>query len=165
MKDANLTTSSATASATKSTFTKVDPGIYQVSNDGTNWKFGTTILSRVDYNGGSRFSSISYPGLVIDTVEANPSSFNVYVGKSLSQKVSEFMDTILGTTSNVKTAETTYKTNNTDIAKKIVELEQREALLKSRYTDQFGAMEQAMTQFNSTQTLLENFVEAWKKQK
>jgi flagellar hook-associated protein 2 len=165
LKDANLTTSSATASATKSTFTKVDPGIYQVSNDGTNWKFGTTILSRVDYNGGSRFTSISYPGLVIDTVEANPSSFNVYVGKSLSQKVSEFMDTILGTTSNVKTAETTYKTNNTDIAKKIVELEQREALLKSRYTDQFGAMEQAMTQFNSTKTLLENFVEAWKKQK
>ena len=75
------------------------------------------------------------------------------------------MDTILDTSSSIKTAETTYKTNNTDIAKKLVELEQREVLLKSRYTDQFGAMEQAMTQFNSTQTLLDNFIEAWKKQK
>lgn len=165
LKDANLTASLATASASKSTFTNIDPGIYQVSNDGTDWKFGTTLLSRVDYNGGSRFTSISYPGLVIDTVETNPSSFNVFVGKSLSQKVSDFMDTILDTSSSIKTAETTYKTNNTDIAKRLVELEQREVLLKSRYTDQFGAMEQAMTQFNSTQTLLDNFIEAWKKQK
>ena len=165
LKDANLTTSSVTAAATKSTFTKVDPGVYQVSNDGTNWKFGTTVLSRVDYNGGSRFTSISYPGLVIDTAETNPSAFNVYVGKSLSQKVSDFMDTILSTTSSVKTAETTYKTNNSDIEKKLVDLEQRETMLKSRYTEQFGAMEQAMTQFNSTQTLLDNFIEGWKKQK
>ena len=134
LKDANLTASSATASASKSTFTNIDPGTYQVSNDGTDWKFGTTLLSRVDYNGGSRFTSISFPGLVIDTVETNPSSFNVFVGKSLSQKVSDFMDTILDTSSSIKTAETTYKTNNTDIAKKLVELEQREVLLKSRYT-------------------------------
>ena len=119
----------------------------------------------VDYNGGSRFTSISYPGLVIDTAETNPSAFNVYVGKSLSQKVSDFMDTILSTTSSVKTAETTYKTNNSDIEKKLVDLEQRETMLKSRYTEQFGAMEQAMTQFNSTQTLLDNFIEGWKKQK
>ena len=40
----------------------------------------------------------------------------------------------------------------------------REELITTRYTTQFGAMEQEMTQFNSTKTLLENFIEAWKKQ-
>ena len=43
--------------------------------------------------------------------------------------------------------------------------EEREKLLTTNYTERFGAMETAMTQFNSTKTLLENFVEAWKKQK
>ena len=45
------------------------------------------------------------------------------------------------------------------------DLEEREKLLTTSYTERFGAMETAMTQFNSTKTLLENFVEAWKKQK
>ena len=44
-------------------------------------------------------------------------------------------------------------------------LEEREELINRQYTEQFGKMEQAMTQFNSTKTLLENFIEAWKKQK
>jgi flagellar capping protein FliD len=51
------------------------------------------------------------------------------------------------------------------VALKLVDLETREKLLTTRYTTQFGDMEQSMTQFNSTKTLLENFVEAWKKQK
>tara|TARA_B100000963_G_scaffold53423_1_gene41558 strand:- start:5173 stop:7050 length:1878 start_codon:yes stop_codon:yes gene_type:complete len=165
LKDANLSTSSATASVRKSTFTSIDPGSYQVQKDGSTWKFGTTNLIRVDYNGGSRFTSVAHPGLVIDTAESNPSSFNVYVGKSFSTKISDFMDGILNVGSSVKKAETTYKANNVEIANKLDELIIREALLTSRYTERFGAMEQAMTQFNSTKTLLDNFVESWKKQK
>ena len=165
LKDANLSTSSSTASVRKSTFTSIDPGSYQVQKDGSTWKFGTTNLIRVDYNGGSRFTSVAHPGLVIDTTETNPSSFNVFVGASFSTKISDFMDGILNVGSSVKKAETTYKANNVDIASKLADLDEREALLTTRYTTQFGAMEQAMTQFNSTKTLLENFVESWKKQK
>jgi len=165
LKDPNLSTSSSTASVRKSTFTSIDPGSYQVQLDGSTWKFGTTNLIRVDYNGGSRFTSLAHPGLVIDTTETNPSSFNVFVGASFSTKITDFMDGILNVGSSVKKAETTYKANNLDIASKLADLDEREALLTTRYTTQFGAMEQAMTQFNSTKTLLENFVESWKKQK
>ena len=165
IKDPNLSTSSATAAVVKSTFTRIDPGSYEVKLDGSTWKLGTTNLIRVDYNGGSKFTSVTYPGLVIDTAEANPSAFNVYVGKSFSEKMKEFMDGILNIGSSVKKAETVYKANNLDIASKLADLDEREALLTTRYTTQFGAMEQAMTQFNSTKTLLENFVESWKKQK
>jgi len=62
-------------------------------------------------------------------------------------------------------SEETYKTLSSDIEERLKKLEEREELINRKYTEQFGKMEQAMTQFNSTKTLLENFIEAWKKQK
>ena len=52
-----------------------------------------------------------------------------------------------------------------DIEERLTALEKREELITNRYTASFGDMEKSMTQFNSTKTLLENFVESWKKQK
>ena len=122
-------------------------------------------MSRIDHNGGSRFTSLSYVGLVIETAETNPSSFKVYVGKSFSEKLSDFMAAITDTGSSVNAAKTAYTSTSTDISLKLKDLETREELITSRYTTQFGSMEQAMTQFNSTKSLLENFMESWKKQK
>ena len=167
LKDDNISTSVVTASVVKSQFTKIPSGTYEVKYDSSSstWKFGTTALTRSDYNGGSKFTSVSYPGLVIDTTDASPAAFNVFVGESFSKSVIDLADTVLNTSSSIKTAETGYKTSNKDVALKLVDLAAREQLLTTRYTTQFGAMEQAMTQFNSTKTLLENFVESWKKQK
>jgi flagellar capping protein FliD len=136
-----------------------------VQNDGGQWKFGETNLTREDYNGGSRFTSSTYAGLVIDTVEANPAAFSVYIGKSFAARISDFMESILDLNSSVVKAETAYRATSTDIEAKLAEIEEREKLLTTRYTTQFGAMEQSMSQFNSTKSMLENFVEAWKKQK
>ena len=167
LKDDNISTSVVTANVVKSQFTKIPSGTYEVKYDSASstWKFGTTALTRSDYNGGSKFTSVTYPGLVIDTTDASPSAFNVFVGESFSKSIIDLADTVLNTSSSIKTAETGYKTSNKDVALKLVDLAAREQLLTTRYTTQFGAMEQAMTQFNSTKTLLENFVESWKKQK
>ncbi len=75
------------------------------------------------------------------------------------------MATILETSSSVNAAKTAYTETVTDINVKLKELEKREELITTRYTAQFGSMEQAMSQFNSTKSLLENFMESWKKQK
>ena len=163
LKDNNLSSNSSTATLTKSQYTSIPSGSYKVENDGTDWKFGSTTLTRTDYNGGSRFSSTTYPGLTIDTTETNPSSFTVYVGQNFAEKVSELMETILDTNSSLNKAETAYTATSTDLTEKLKDLEKREELITTRYTEQFGAMEQAMTQFNSTKSLLENFMEAWKK--
>ena len=165
LKDNNVSTNSSTATATKSSFTSIPAGSYTVENDAGQWKFGSTNLNRVDYNGGSRFTSSTYAGLVIDTVDANPSSFKVYIGKNFSEKLSEFMASILLSSSSVNAAKTAYTNTLTDISLKLKELEKREELITTRYTAQFGSMEQAMSQFNSTKSLLENFMESWKKQK
>ena len=75
------------------------------------------------------------------------------------------MEEVVEVGSPLKNAEETYKTTSSDIEERLKKLEEREELINRKYTEQFGKMEQAMTQFNSTKTLLENFIEAWKKQK
>jgi flagellar capping protein FliD len=151
----------------KSQFTRIPSGTYQVRHDGASstWKFGDSTLTRISYNGGSKFTSVTYPGLVIETTDASPAAFNVFVGKGFSQSFVELAESVLSSSSSIKLAETGYTTSNKSIAEKLENLATKEKLLTTRYTEQFGQMEQSMTQFNSTKTLLDNFIESWKKQK
>ncbi len=165
LKDENLAANTSSATVTKSQFTEIPVGTYTVSKDGNQWKFGETNLNRFDYQGGSMFTSTTYPGLVIKTAAAEPASFKIYSGESFSKRVENLMTKVVEVGSPLKNSEETYKARSTDIEQRLKELEEREKLINTKYTEQFGKMEQSMTQFNSTKTLLENFIEAWKKQK
>ena len=165
LKNDNLSTNSASVTATKSQYTRIDPGTYTVTKVGDDWKFGDEDLMRVDYNGGSRFTSMAYPGLVIISAAEEPADFDVYVGKSFANKIDEMMVSILDLESSLSSANESYKNLSSDIEERLAELEKREELITNRYTAQFGDMEKSMTEFNSTKSLLENFIEAWKKQK
>jgi flagellar hook-associated protein 2 len=167
LKDNNISSSVLSSTVVKSQFTRIPSGTYQVSHDSASstWKFGDSALTRVDYNGGSKFTSVTYPGLVIETTDASPAAFNVFVGKGFSQSFVELAESVLSSSSSIKLAETGYTTSNKSIAEKLENLATKEKLLTTRYTEQFGQMEQSMTQFNSTKTLLDNFIESWKKQK
>ena len=165
LKDENLAANTSSATVTKSPFTQIAVGSYTVSKDGDQWKFGDTNLTRFDYKGGSMFTSTTYPGLVIKTAAAEPASFKVFSGQSFSKRVADLMTKVVEVGSPLRNSEETYKTRGVDIEERLKKLEEREKLINSKYTEQFGKMEQSMTQFNSTKTLLENFIEAWKKQK
>ena len=165
LKDDNLSTNSASVTATKSQFTRIDEGTYTVSKVGDDYMFGGETLLQVPYNGGSRFTSVAYPGLVIISAAEEPSDFDVYVGKSFANRIDEMMTSILDLESSLNSANESYKNMSADIEERLTALETREELITTRYTAQFGDMEKSMTQFNSTKTLLENFIEAWKKQK
>jgi flagellar hook-associated protein 2 len=162
LKDENLTTSTSSASVSTTVVTEIPPGKYTVDYDGSNWKFGDTILTS---DGSGTFTSSTYPGLRIETIDASPAQFDVYVGKSFAQKISDLMSDTLADDSSLKSAETAYQNLTEDINERLEKLDLREELISTRYTEQFGTMESAMTQFNSTKTMLENFIEAWKKQK
>ena len=103
--------------------------------------------------------------MVIVSAAEEPADFDVYVGKSFANKIDEMMTSILDLESSLASANESYKNTNTDIEERLAELETREELITNRYTAQFGDMEKSMTEFNSTKSLLENFIEAWKKQK
>ena len=162
LKDDNISSSTSSATVSKSSITEIPSGIYTVAYDGSNWKFGDTILTS---DGAGTFTSSTYPGLRIETIDASPAQFDVYIGKSFAQKISDLMSATLADGSSLKSAETAYQNLTEDINERLEKLDLREELISTRYTEQFGAMESAMTQFNSTKTMLENFIEAWKKQK
>jgi len=162
LKDDNISSSTSSATVSKSSITEIPSGTYTVAYDGSNWKFGDTILTS---DGAGTFTSSTYPGLRIETIDASPAQFDVYIGKSFAQKISDLMSDTLADDSSLKSAETAYQNLTEDINERLEKLDLREELISTRYTEQFGAMESAMTQFNSTKTMLENFIEAWKKQK
>ena len=175
LKDANVSSSSSAVTVTKNQFTSIDPGTYTITdvdlpdgNGGTvkHWFMGSNLLSvNNTESGGIKFTTDEYPGLVIESTEQSPDDFDIYIGKSFSQKIIDLMAEILDLGSSLKSAEEAYKTLTFDIEARLEKLAIRETLITDRYTEQFGSMEQSMSQFNSTKSLLENFVEAWKKQK
>ena len=166
LKDQNLSSNSSGVTVTKNQFTTVPSSTYSVTNDNGQWKLGATNLTQENIStSGSRFTSDEYPGLVIETTERTPGDFDVYIGKSFAQKIIDLMTENLALNSSIKSAEEAYKSLTLDIEDRLEKLEIRETLITDRYTEQFGSMEQSMSQFNSTKSLLENFVEAWKKQK
>jgi len=112
-------------------------------------------------SGGSRFTSTDYPGLLIETTQSNPDAFQVHVGKSFSEKIIDLMADTLDFESSLQSVEDSYKEVTIDITERLASLDEREKLISSRYTEQFGKMEQAMTKFNSTKSLLENFIKSW----
>lgn len=168
IKDDNIATSVPTITAGKSDWLNIPSGNYEVLKEGGKWKFGGSDLLEIDMGGGAyKYTSTTYPGLTINTISALADDFtyNVYVGVSLSKKISAMMDEIVAINSPISNSEESYKSVKVELEERLEKLELREELLKSRYTEQFGAMEQAMTQFNSTKSMLENFMESWKKQK
>ena len=165
LKDDNISTNSASVTVTKSQYTRIDAGTYTVTKVGDDYMFGDEDLLQVPYNGGSQFTTMAYPGLVIRSAAENPADFDVYVGKSFANKIDEMMTSILDLESSLSSANESYKNMSADIEERLTALEEREELITTRYTAQFGDMEKSMTQFNSTKSLLENFIEAWKKQK
>jgi len=163
LKDTNLSTSTVAATVTKSVYGTSPPAdTYILSNDTGQWKLGDTDLTRTDLDtGGSRFSSESYPGLIIETTERSPENFDVYIGKSFAQKVIDLMQDTLSADSSLKSVENSYQNITVEIEERLEKLDIRETLITNKYTEQFGSMEQAMSQFNSTKSLLENLVDSW----
>ena len=147
----------------KSDFANIPAGSYVISQVDGEWKAGDIPLTKSDYNGGASFSSVQYPGVVVYTVDPNPSQFEIFIGRPFSERVNTLMTSILDLSSSLSKAEETYKQQTIDIEERLDKLKVREELISARYTQQFGAMEKAMTQFNSTKSLLDNFIEAWKK--
>lgn len=173
LKDDNLSTDNQAISVKKSQFTNIEEATYNITDPNSDGNYvitksgsssGSSLL-KVAYNGGSRFTSTQFPGLQIESSSANPAAFKLYSGKSFSKKLSELMSAALAMNSSLNSAKESYKLTKLDITERLAKLDVREKLLTTQYTERFGAMEQAMSQFNSTKTLLDNFVESWKKQK
>ena len=163
LKDPSVSTDLPGATVTKSQYLKMEPGTYAVSDSTGSWKIGDKNLTRTANGSGSSFSSSDYPGLIINTIEASPVDFNVFIGKSFISKFTDFADSILKISSYISKAKSSYQDKLTDISSRLAQISEREKLLENRYKEQFTGMESVMFETNSTKSLLENLVAQWNK--
>ncbi len=136
-----ITTAGITGSATLDSVS--------MSADGINQTF--TAIS-----GNAAGLKIKYSGLGENST--------IFYGQSLIEKFSDYLDSILNTASGqIATRETTISQEMTDQSALLVDLNTQMDSLRSRYLEQFTAMEQAVTSLKSTGEYLTNLFEAMNK--
>ena len=81
---------------------------------------------------------VKYPGLVIVSASVAPSTFEVYAGQNFSKKIENLMTSVLDVESPLNNAVQSYQNTSSDIEDRLKKLEEREELITTRYTAQFG---------------------------
>lgn len=89
-------------------------------------------------------------------------SASIYVGKSLSESVTDFADGVLGTNGDIDEKVNRYNLDIDKFNEQLSTLETRMKNERQRYVEQFTAMETAVASFKETSSILDNLMESWK---
>ena len=89
-------------------------------------------------------------------------SASIYVGKSLFDTLKDFSDGVIKTNSDIDKKVGRYNLDIADYNEQLEDLETRMENERSRYIEQFTAMETAVTSFKETGTVIDNLMESWK---
>lgn len=139
---------------------------FTASGPGNKLNLGTTIEKDLSVTGASpsyTFSTSDYPGFAFSAGSNAPNDFDIYVGKSVKNKLISFFDQELGVVVNNDATTAMYKDSSARLSLRLDEIEQRRLLLEDRYTEQFMAMEQVVTELSSSEDYIKNLVENWNK--
>ena len=117
-------------------------------------------------DGRIRHTALDGParGLVL-TTPADLSTDTLRFGRSFAESLAIMLDDAVSANGAVQRRESELDLQNTQRSERIALLESRTALAEKRYLTRFAAMEQAISQMNSTSSYLKNLVEIWANQK
>ena len=165
--NSTATSDSEFLSVTKSATADITPGTYAWTfNSGTSSATlgGTALTSGTDADGNTFYAPTTGTLLGVSvTPSQTVASANVFIGKSLVDTLSDYIDETIksaGDLSN-RTAQITTEVSelNLDSAK----LDDRMEEIRERYTKQFSAMEALVTSMNNTGEFLTNMMDAFNK--
>lgn len=165
--NSTATSDSEFLSVTKSATADITPGTYAWTfNSGTSAATldGTALTSGTDADGNTFYAPTTGSLLGVSvTPSQTVASANVFIGKSLVDTLSDYIDETIksaGDLSN-RTAQITTEVSelNLDSAK----LDDRMEEIRERYTKQFSAMEALVTSMNNTGEFLTNMMDAFNK--
>jgi flagellar hook-associated protein 2 len=91
------------------------------------------------------------------------SSANIFVGTSILDQISTYVDSILASSGDLSTRETTLGNQLTDYQIELEDIEAKTDGIRDRYMSQFSAMESAVTSLKGTGDYLTNMIESWNK--
>ena len=148
---------SALVSATVSGSTYV-PGAYSFAISS-----GTASLSGTNMSGSSGtyyLTSGDAAGVTAKVSSGTPSA-TIYLGRSLIDTVSNYMDTLLKTNGDLDLKVKNMNDDLSDLNLESTSLTKQMESLRERYQKRFGAMEAAVSQLKDTGEYLTSFMDSW----
>jgi flagellar hook-associated protein 2 len=100
-------------------------------------------------------------GLKITPSSVAAISANLFVGTSLLDQISTYIDTITSSSGDLSKRETTLGTQLTDFEIELEDVEGKTSGIRDRYMSQFSAMESAVTSLKGTGDYLTSMIDSW----
>ena len=88
-------------------------------------------------------------------------SASVYIGKSLMDQLTEYIDTVIASSGSIETRKNALSNKVSDFDLELFDLDTRLENSRQRYMSQFSAMESTVTSLKSTGDYLTNMIESW----
>lgn len=161
-------------SALMNTRAVTDSNLVQAEISGTLWQPGNYTFNvnpdkTADLDGDAmsledgkyKITTGNARGLAL-TLLGNGEDATVRIGKSLLDILKDFSKDVLVSNNQIDTKISSYNDDISDYNDKLEELSDRMDNERTRYTEQFAAMESSVTSFKKTGELLDNFMESWK---
>lgn len=124
---------------------------------------GEAMIART-VDGVSEFYKLTgdFGGVTLRVSDPFPTSTTVYFGKSLLERIRDFVDQSLASSGQFATRTSRFEQDMREQDDMLDELTTSETRIKERYMARFGAMESVVTQLKNTGEYLTNMLEAWK---
>ena len=127
------------------------------------------LSSRINDDGHREFYKLTgqFAGLVINVGDRSvvDGSFTseVYVGISLVEKLSNYLEALTAARGEIATKESYFKSRSTEYQEKLDAAENKATVIEARELMKFAKMEQAVTQLKSTGDYITTIMDAWAK--
>ncbi len=165
--NSTATSDSDFLSVTKSASADITPGTYAWtfnSSSSAATLGGTTLTTSTDSDGNTVYAPTSGDLLGVSvTPSQNVATANIFIGKSLIDTLSDYIDETIKSAGDLSNRKTQITTEVTDLNLDSAKLDERMEEIRKRYTKQFSAMEALVTSMNNTGDFLTNMMEAFNK--
>ncbi len=165
--NSTTTSDSDFLSVTKSASADITPGTYAWtfnSSSSVATLGGTTLTSSTDSDGNTVYGPTSGDLLGVSvTPSQNVATANIFIGKSLIDTLSDYIDETIKSAGDLSNRKTQITTEVTDLNLDSAKLDERMEEIRTRYTKQFSAMEALVTSMNNTGEFLTNMMDAFNK--
>ena len=129
---------------------------------------GIALSSRENVSGEREFYKLTgdFYGIVINGGTESPTTdltSSVYIGRSLVDRLSDYLETITAARGDLSTKETYLKARSTEFQDKLSEADDKADIIEARELRKFAKMEQTVTQLKSTGDYIKTIMDAWVK--
>ena len=161
------TSDSEFLAVTKSSTADITPGTYAWTFDSSSsvaTLHGTTLNTSTDSDGNTVYAPTSGDLLGVSvTPSQNVATANIFIGKSLIDTLSDYIDETIKSAGDLSNRKTQITTEVTELNLDSAKLDQRMEEIRVRYTKQFSAMEAMVTSMKNTGEFLTNMMDAFNK--